>query len=1020
MTRRRRDRSRSRPLARGARSEGTTSRGLRRSPLLFLPRAVGAGRTDEAVRDQSPGDFQESRREEEPTAIAPRSGSRPNASSVIASSLLQTSAAARSSGFGKYALSLARVSGTTSLGARDSTPFDQDEGRTVAGDFDPGSPAAAASVDLGSRPPAATEGIAAGTSSQRPFSALELRLQSTTRTLRRKDGTDGAPRNSEPRRPTLLDAVGGWAVAEDPKSGSSKATVVADLDSRASTTTDGRAAGQGASGLALETRARIALPRFCLANLPPATSAAVAAEIHVATATHHAAHARSMRKAVQAALDGGRSAEELTAVDGSPTQRNVPRDDDLQGLHDANPNPAQQEHDEERVVSALAEASREAYPRLHRETCAQCRQGQRRLRAANASVCAVASDWRRLEELTAEADRRARRRRARQQAPKAGKAALAPKRQETFSGSRAEHATLAKLAAEQEVTDDVSELSKACYAYALWLRLQHGWRAGWGDRPPPARQIFNYASVDEPKHREGTDAAFCKLADAGAFGDPGFIEFLTAAPSSVTPFLAVTRAADRAKAAETGAVLKVRLCLDCSANFNDYVDRRGKQRFYYAGFEAVSEKIQAGDFVACGDLMSYYTQIALHPSMSKYLMSEVPQVSAATRRKYGIPEPEHWDATTNRWRGPFVPWRRLPFGVSRGCAIASMLTSEIVRIAEARGLRVASYIDDLLVMSTSAEGCAADFAALEDILRELGLRLQNAKQQSPAQSGNAYLGIEIDTVRQEYRVGADRQRRIAQEIRSVLAATHLETGRVKSLLGRLSWLCQVQRAGRARVRPLYDVIRGRASRERIQLSEQDREDLAWFLTALDDPAWVGSRWMKPRVASKHIVKSDAGDGAVGLLYRGRYAYYQLTEEERSSSSHARELLAAALALELFGPEAAGETLYFVTDNSGTAVTISSLGTSDRAGQGHCRRIGDASVRHDVDVAGIWQPREFNVVCDALSKLTAPPMEPCWVPFSREELAASKLDVGTGCLLLPRAYCPETRCYLGYAHVTGEC
>jgi hypothetical protein len=234
-----------------------------------------------------------------------------------------------------------------------------------------------------------------------------------------------------------------------------------------------------------------------------------------------------------------------------------------------------------------------------------------------------------------------------------------------------------------------------------------------------------------------------------------------------------------------------------------------------------------------------------------------------------------------------------------------MLTSEIVRIAEARGLRLCSYIDDILIMNTTAQGCADDFVVLESILTELGLKLQTSKQQDPAQSGNEYLGIEIDTRSRQFRVGAERQRLIAEEIRAVLGAPHLTVGRFRSLLGRISWLSQVQRAGRSRTRPLYGALRSRRSRARVVLTAQDREDLQWFLKLLADPQWVGSRWKKPGREVVRIAKSDAGERGIGLVYRGRYAYYEFTEQERLASSHARELLAVALALELFGAEASG-------------------------------------------------------------------------------------------------------------------
>ena len=796
------------------------------------------------------------------------------------------------------------------------------------------------------------------------------------------------------------------------------------------------------------------IEEFKLERLPPRDRAArLAAEVITTKRSHASQRGRSFRRDVQRTLDSARMQEDITVARGEQPNRSVPRDDDMQFLHDSNPNWPDQSHDTSGVQTPLSRGAARNYPRLHREVCATCTaskaahvaaqervtRAQRRSRRAHAARIERArkargkrrqrQQFEQLDQHVAEADRSARRTLAaceRAAAGRSGGRAAAPgaedgELEQLARLTKEEHLALAALAAHQSEHDDVSDLSKSCYAYRLWLRLTKGWRAGWGNAPPPPRQIYNYASVDEEQHRAGTDRSFCKLADAGAFGDPAFLRFEAQAPTHVLPFLAVTRASDRARAAESGEAVKVRLCLDCSANFNEYVDAQGKNSFFYAGFDAVAEKIREGDFVACGDLASYYTQIALHPDMWPYLTSEVPaSLSAATREKYHIPAPSHWDEATQRKRGPFIQWQRLPFGVSRGCVIASMLTSEIVRIAEARGLRLCSYIDDILIMNTTAQGCADDFVVLESILTELGLKLQTSKQQDPAQSGNEYLGIEIDTRSRQFRVGAERQRLIAEEIRAVLGAPHLTVGRFRSLLGRVSWLSQVQRAGRSRTRPLYGALRSRRSRARVVLTAQDREDLQWFLKLLADPQWVGSRWKKPGREVVRIAKSDAGERGIGLVYRGRYAYYEFTEQERLASSHARELLAVALALELFGAEASGHTMYFVSDNSGTACTLSSLGTSDEEGQLYCRRIGDACVKFDVDVGGIWQPREYNVLCDALSKLDGPPLVATWVAFKADELAASSLDIGTGCLLLPRSYCAATRCHLGYVVASGRC
>ena len=142
-------------------------------------------------------------------------------------------------------------------------------------------------------------------------------------------------------------------------------------------------------------------------------------------------------------------------------------------------------------------------------------------------------------------------------------------------------------------------------------------------------------------------------------------------------------------------------------------------------------------------------------------------------------------------------------------------------------------------------------------------------------------------------------------------------------------------------------------------------------------------------------------------------------KERTTSSHAREFLAAALVVETFGDELRGKLVTFVTDNAGTASTFSTLSTSDPAAQQFCRRLGDACLRFDCDTAGMWQPREMNVVCDALSKLENAPRRAVWVAFSAEELESSTLDVGAGCLLVPRGRCGANGAHVGFIATAGS-
>ena len=715
---------------------------------------------------------------------------------------------------------------------------------------------------------------------------------------------------------------------------------------------------------------------------PPVVGApTAAASVTANERSHTAAVKRDRRGAVRLAIESDRSVEALTHSRERPRDPR-PRSDDPAALARADVSWPNQEGDAD-IDTPVAWGAREHFGPLHREHCSQCAD---------------------------EYDER------RRWAEEATDRSSCPFGEDAYARRRARHEREARRCETHGEYDPVSGLSKACYAYRLYLRLVKGYRSGWGKRPIAA-QIFNYDSVDE--HREGSEKGFVKVLEAGAFGDPSYIDFLKEAPSMLHPFTAATRFKDREAARKSGQPCKVRLCLDLSRNWNAFADAAGKHAFRYAGYEAVAEKVRAGDFTCTADLASYYTQLAVAVEIRDTLFCEVPWVSAATRRKYNIPRPSHWDPESRRMRGPFVAWQRCPFGISRMCAVASLLTAEICKMCEARGVVLTSYIDDVLIIAGSADECAEGLRIFEGVCADLGLLINEEKTTAPSQSETVYLGIEIDTIERQFTISVARQEVIAKELRSLLGQKEVTVSAMRSACGRLTWASEVLRGARSRSRPLYRAIAGKKSSDRIVLDAEQRSDLEWFVERLEGGAWRGSQWLDAGSDSIYVVKSDASDSKIGAIFRGRYLWYEMTADERTTSSHAREFLAAALVVETFGDELRGKLVTFVTDNAGTASTFSTLSTSDPAAQQFCRRLGDACLRFDCDTAGMWQPREMNVVCDALSKLEDAPLRAVWVAFSAEELESSTLDVGAGCLLVPRGRCGANGARVGFIATAGS-
>ena len=432
----------------------------------------------------------------------------------------------------------------------------------------------------------------------------------------------------------------------------------------------------------------------------------------------------------------------------------------------------------------------------------------------------------------------------------------------------------------------------------------------------------------------------------------------------------------------------------------------GRWRFRYAGLEGLLPHLTPGCYCASYDLSKMYCQIPVDEYTSQYFHARLPPLSAEARAELGV----HGKVPH------YVRYRTLPMGWTSACGHASVVTAAICEEAVRRGAVCAvSYIDDIVCAGKDREQCARSQAIIKLVIEErFGLELSASKTEEPQQL-LTWIGIEIDTERQQFTISAARREKIAAEIDSLLSADRPSVARLRSCLGRLSWLSMVMRGARAYSSPLFSAIRRKHHNDRVLLNQRERADLLWFTSHLRSPDWAGSAWLRPHNGLT-ATKSDAGDDAIFLVCEGRFIYHRLTADEQKMSSHARELLPSVLAAQIFGPEWHGRVVAMMFDNSGTAYTVSSgRSRCDASAHDMMRAQADLSLRYDFELVGLWGPRSANVLCDAGSKwlpdaITTAPVR---LDYSAAEIAASTLPVGAGCWLYPRAWCAEAGAVVGY-------
>jgi hypothetical protein len=572
-----------------------------------------------------------------------------------------------------------------------------------------------------------------------------------------------------------------------------------------------------------------------------------------------------------------------------------------------------------------------------------------------------------------------------------------------------------------------------CWALPFFVDGTRGCRLDFGGRTPPQPEfVTNYDSLgDFPRSAAN---GFMKHLRAGGFGNPppprtaprqrnprrgekfGERRYREEMPTSVAssvvptrcaPLGAAVRHSDRLRAELLGEEPKTRIIYDLTrVGINGATFAGRRWRFRYAGIDALMPYLTKGCYCASFDLAAFYCQIPVDAQTAEYFVAEVPPLSAAERAEIGL-----------EGAGPhYVRYRTLPMGWSASCAHASAFSAAICEEAMRRGAKVAvSYIDDIVIVGDTRQECARSQEIVRKVIEErFGLSINAGKTQPPQQLLE-WIGITIDTVAGQFTISEDRRRKVTAEIREILDNGDPTAGELRSCLGRLSWLAMIMRGARAYASPLFQAIRQRGRRERVRLTERDRADLEWFVDKMADGNWVGSKWLEPATEVAYA-KSDAGDDAVFLVSGGRFLYHKLTKKERALSSHARELLPAALAAEVFGAEGAGHYVAFAFDNSGTAFSVSSGSTrTDDGARDMLRSIADSTVEHDFAMIGVWAPRGTNVLSDAGSKLDQrlESTEPVRLNYAASELAAAQLDVGAGCWLYPRYRDDERALVLGY-------
>lgn len=199
----------------------------------------------------------------------------------------------------------------------------------------------------------------------------------------------------------------------------------------------------------------------------------------------------------------------------------------------------------------------------------------------------------------------------------------------------------------------------------------------------------------------------------------------------------------------------------------------------------------------------------------------------------------------------------LPFGLSSAPKIFNAVADAIEWIVAQEGVEdIFHYLDDFAVLGhpNSAE-CQHALDILKRICACLGVPLAPDKQYGPS-AVIVFLGIIIDTLKQELRLPEDKLKRLLELIDQWVRKKTCTKVELESLLGTLLDACKVIPSGRAftgRALSLLSVARRR--HHHLRLTKEMRSDLLWW--KLFTARWNGASLIVHKGSKQFTITSDA-------------------------------------------------------------------------------------------------------------------------------------------------------------------
>lgn len=348
-----------------------------------------------------------------------------------------------------------------------------------------------------------------------------------------------------------------------------------------------------------------------------------------------------------------------------------------------------------------------------------------------------------------------------------------------------------------------------------------------------------------------------------------------------------------------------------------------KRQFRMEGWHSVRDALRPRDLLTKIDLRQAYHTIPMAEEHRRFLRFQ-------------------WGA--EMWR-----FRALPFGLSTAPWIFTMIMRAALSSLRRR-IRLVVYLDDILVMSETAESAVADTQAVIDRLTELGFFISSKSILSPSTQVE-FLGMVLNSANMTVSLPSRKAISIAKEARYLLRNPTTTKRKAASFIGKLTATALAVPMERFFVRPLSRRLHNRDWNALVSLDTPAARSCLRF--------WTECRSLPPAPLHRRPpparLTTDASPWAWGAVLRSTTTGGWWSRAEATASQNQRELRAVLMALRSF----TANSWHILTDNTTAVSYINRMGGRVPQLDAIARQIWSLALRQNKTLSASWIPGAAN-------------------------------------------------------------